>query len=873
MQIFVRVFIYLAPCSYETEERQLLMNKKAKFAFAMASILVLAACGGESKSEGYQTPPAARDPEKPGIVSPLADGVFDFTEEEYETKLDILAALESFALKNHLAGIPLYDDASYERFSERITLKSDEYITNYGFGVGESTIDPDGIMCDGPINESVAAWKSYFHGYTSTDSGTFNYWDSTGADVADRASMVSGTYYEVEMTPNKDDYMWVAGLAKQDEPIMLKRVGEGSSQHLEVETDSSVKSSKYWRVPLKTGEDGIVYNVPETSRWKDKYRGRGVELQDYITPFKAMFDNNFARATGFGDDSSGFEGVLDYIYSTKHTKENWDALGVGIQINEAEGAIDFTFITPKTVNSARTNLSGSLLSPVPSEFLTDIGGAGNYGKQTKPADSDWTKGMDNIISCGAYIPEYWETGKKLVYTKNDLYFDKDRYSFAGVTEDVFEGTNADKAAYAAFKNNQLDEVTIPVSEIKNDYNKPTVHHTKGSTVLKLNVNSTTEAEWEYFFGEEGTVYKHSKTQYWDSKPLMHNEYFLDGVYYSINRLELSQLSGRNPALSYLSGAYTQDPDGKKMYRDSPQGKSVLAEIIEQSDEYGHNDSVAQDAFEQAIRWGYQNGELEIDSEYEISCIWRYQDTIDNLGDYIKSYVEDNFNAVGKKYGISLVWNNEVAGTQYTDCYTRMDHGEFDFAEGAITGNVLNPLDFMSTICTNDLAQGFCLNWGHPTEKVYEEDPLVYGGYSWSYDALYKAANSAAVVSKGVNREIASNPRLEAAEGGGISLVVDYPEITDENGRLLIEFSARNGGIFGSADGSFSSGYYASNPTFEVSNGSCYYTVKKSDVDLVKRTTQNCAYFLVQVELVYTFNGKVNNKTIYATASAEELGLN
>ena len=854
------------------------MKKTAKFAFALATLLTLASCGetSNSKSGGqggdYSTPPAPQVDPRPGIVKPLADGVFDYTTEDYETRLDILATLESYALKNHLAGIPLYDDASYERFSERITLKSDTYITNYGFGVGESEIDPTGIMCDGQIDESVDAWKSYFHGYTSVDSGTFNYWDSTGADVADRASMISGTYYEVEMTESKDDYKWGAGLAKQDEPIMLKKVGEGADQHFEVETDPNVKASQYWRVPLKTGADGVVYNVPDTSRWVSKYRNRGVALEDYITPFKAMFDNNFSRATGFGDDSSGFVGVLDYIYSSSKTQATWDALGVGIKLNEAEGAIDFSFITAKTVNSARTNLSGSLMSPVPAEFLTDIGGAGNYGKQAASPDKDWTKGLDNIISCGAYIPEYWETGAKLVYKKNPLYYDAARYHFDGVTEVVFEGQNSDRAAYQAFKQNQLDEVTIPVSEIKNDYNKPTVHHTKGSTVLKLNVNSTTEEEWEYFFGENGKVFQHAKNEYWDNKPLMHNEYFLDGVYYSIDRAELSRLSGRNPALSYLSDAYTQDPDGKAMYRDSVQGKSVLTEIIANSDEYGHSDSVAQAAFEQAIRYGYQQGELETDSEYEVSCLWRYQDTIDNLGDYIKNYVEKNFNAVGEKYGISLVWENKVAGTQYTDCYTRMDHGEYDFAEGAISGNVLNPLEFMSTICSNDLAQGFCLNWGHPTEKVFEDDPLVYDNMSWSYDALYSAANSSAVVVNGVTTPIASNARLEADGKGGISLVVDYPEITDDDGRLLIEFSVKNGGIFGSADGSFESGFYATNPTFEVANGSCYYTIRKSDVDMVKRAVPGCAYYLVQVELFYTFNGKTSKKTIYASATAQSLGL-
>ncbi|MCR5490755.1 MAG: hypothetical protein K6F32_01325 [Bacilli bacterium] len=872
------------------------MKNKTNFVFALAGVLLLAACGqtatSSTESKGGATSSAAggssasggdgecpagiswSDPGYyPGTQNPLADGVFDYTEADYEEKLDILAALENYALRNHLAGIPLYDDSSYQRFSDRITLPTTKYITNYGFGVGEATIDADGKMNDAVISESKSEWKSYFHGYTSTDSGTFNYWNSTGADVADRYSMVAATYYEVEMNDTKTDYQWTAGLAKQAEPIQLKRVGTGADATLEVETDSSVKTSLYWRVPLKTGDDGIVYNVADTSKWATKYRGRKVELEDYITPYKAMFDNRLARATGFGDDASGFKGVLDYIYGGK----DWSS--VGIQLNEAEGAIDFTFNTAKTMKAARTSLGSSLASPVPQEFLDDIGGVGNYGKHGDAVNGDHTTGLDNIISCGVYIPEYWETDKRLVFKKNDLYYDKDRYHFDGVTEDVFAGASADTAAYQAFLNNQLDEVTIPVKYVKDDHNKPKVYHTQGSTILKLNINSTTEDEWEYYFGTEGTVYKHTKTEYYPVKPLMSNEFFLDGVYYSIDRAQLAEISGKNHALGYLSDAYTQDPDGEEMYRNTAQGKSVLQDIIDQSDEYGHNDSIAQDAFKMALRKGWDEGYIECGEEYEVTCLWRYQDTINNLGDYIKGYVEDNFNAAAKSLGFegtTLTWINKVAGTQYTDCYTKMDHGEFDFAEGAISGNVLNPLNFMNTVCTNELAQGFCLNWGHPTEKVFADDPIVYNDMAWSYDALFKAATSTAVVVEGVNEEIARNARLEPAENGGISLVVDYPEIMDDDGHLLIEFSASEGGIFGSADGTFTSGYYASNPQMEAANGSFYYTVNADDVkrvqNYVAKQGGECNYYLIQCELAYTFGEKTFYKSIYATASAAELGL-
>ena len=64
--------------------------------------------------------------------NPLANGVYDWTEKpadmsqsdwvDYQSNL--LYKMEDYAMRHHLAGIPLYDDASLELFSPRITLAS-----------------------------------------------------------------------------------------------------------------------------------------------------------------------------------------------------------------------------------------------------------------------------------------------------------------------------------------------------------------------------------------------------------------------------------------------------------------------------------------------------------------------------------------------------------------------------------------------------------------------------------------------------------------------------------------------------------------------------------------------------------------------------
>ncbi len=847
------------------------MKKIMKIGFPLLlATLTLAACNGgneESSNGGSSSSESAH------YAGKRATGVYDFTTASYEERLNILGNLESYALKNHLAGIPLYDDSSSEQFSQRVfnNLPSKEYITNFGFGTGLADFKGSRMMYNGEIKEDKTEWKDYFHSYTSLDSGTFNYWNSTGSDVADRHSMISSGYFEVDMNDAKNDYKWVAGLSKTDAPIMLDSKGN------EV-TDTDGKSSKYWRVKLKTGADGIKYAVPSTSSHYAEFNGKGVELADYLTPFKVMLDNRFVRASELGQDSSGFEGVMEYMYGSK----DWSK--VGIQVNESQGSLDFTFITPKTMNYARTTLSSSLYSPVPSSFIDAIGGASNFGKRS--ASTDATKCLENIISCGPYVPTWWEDGKVLAYAKNDLYYNTGKYHFAGMTEVVFSGSTADKQAYQAFLNNELDEVTIPTGELTNHGNDPTVLKTKGSTVIKLNVNSCTKEEWEYYFGENGTIYKHNADNYWAVKPIMSNDDFLTGCYFAINREQLANTAGRTAALGYLSNAYTQDPDAKEFWRDTKQGKAVLAPYIESAgnNQYGYSTATAQTLFKRCIEDMLASGKMKRGQSIKLTGIYRYQDTIDNIGKWVKKYIEDAFNAVGKDYDVTLTINLEVGGTQYTDTYTKMDHGEYDFAEGAISGNVLNPLEFMNTCATDDLAQGFCLNWGDITANLNEEDPIIYNDEAWSYDALWSAANASTVVSQGVVTPIAGNVKLEANDDGAtIDMTAVYPDMTDDNGNDIFTFKVSDVAITTAESVSALTYIYSvSGVETESANGELRIKVKVKDVNSrakenAKSTKAQQNVFYMQCTLEYSYEDASGNtlnkyKQIYAYANMTDLGL-
>ena len=77
------------------------------------------------------------------------------------------------------------------------------------------------------------------------------------------------------------------------------------------------------------------------------FKGQEVALEDYLTPFKSMLDGELFRSTDLGSLTSGFTGVQEYLAEVQAGKSpSWD-LVTGIQLNEAEGAIDFEFNSPK----------------------------------------------------------------------------------------------------------------------------------------------------------------------------------------------------------------------------------------------------------------------------------------------------------------------------------------------------------------------------------------------------------------------------------------------------------------------------------------------------------------------------------------------
>jgi ABC-type oligopeptide transport system substrate-binding subunit len=697
-------------------------NRKVSLLTTFAA-LVLVACGDTSSLPSSSTPSsssstptssASTSTSEAPAISP-ANGLLSYTAASYEEKAKIIGALEKYAQDNYMTGIPLYDSGGLVMYANRLSIPSNVFIPNFGFGVGEGTILSP-MTAD---QEPEAAYRRYYHTWTNVNTGTINYMNSQTATVADFYNLFSGAYYTTRLNSAKDNYEWVNELATA-RPIALN-------------ADANGLATK-WKVPVRVGGN-LVYSTLSTDSAITPFNGRAVAKEDYLTPFKLMLNNRWFRATDLGSATGGFVGVAAYLAAIA-AGQTPDFSTVGIKLSETENAIEFEFNQKQTSFFALYNLSSSLFSPIPETFITAIGGAAEYGKPSRA--------VDTVLSVGVYTVEKWEDQKQFVFKKNPAYINAGAYNFEGIKYAFVADANT---AFNEFLSGKLDAVGIPTAQVANYKTDPRTRKTLGAAVFKLNVNATTADRWEELFGVNGSIAQTPINGYWDVKPLMSNKNFLDGLYFAINRTELATATARNPAQAFLSDAYMADPENAVSYRKSAPGLAAYADRSPST--LGFNRELAKTLFKAAgdelVTAGkYIRGTSVAPTTITLKVHHQVETRMNDERPYYASYIEDTFNEANT--GLRLVLDHYFTAGDPFAPYDAMAVGQFDIAMGTISGSTLNPLSFME-ILTSDNRTGFTLSWtGVDTAKLAPE--LVYDNKQWSFNALFEAAMGAAVVSNG-----------------------------------------------------------------------------------------------------------------------------
>lgn len=670
---------------------------------------------------------------------PLASGLQSFTALSMDEKTKILGLLEDYAVRNSISGIPMFENGGYQMFNDRVTLGTENYILGYGFG----TLAEGNITAD-LATENNTAWKRYYHTIMAANPNTLNYLNGDDSNISDVYGYIAAGYYTNFMNSTKDGYEWVPELAESAEMEPVPALDENG------------QASK-WRFEI---HKGLKYNT--LGEHADKYNDREVALEDFLTPYKLMFNqaNGLFRGAEAvkASGASYINGTKEYWDATKDANkgiaEDVDFSKVGVKVYEEGDKWYFEIEIGEKVTPfyARYYTSSSLYMPIPAEFITDIGGIDNYlGYNTDKTSSP----VDNSLSLGAYTLEKFED-TQIVYKKNPNYRYADtKYQIPGVHIHILTAAATDhEAGFREFLAGKTDASGIPQNYLDEFVSDPRTRTTLGDFVYKLNCNTLDAETWEYMFGEQGIITQTPKDQYYQVSPLMGNDHFVKGLSYALNRKLFAESKGYIASANFFSSNYLSDPEKGTSYNNTQAHKDALWSIVnEDTDEYGYSVALARDYFRMAL------DELEADglivpgtkekpTVLQITCTFYFASFEESMFKPVKQYWEEAFNDDSVSGGRYKVEFKFYAPSTTDIAYDNMMMGKYDIGFGGITGNPLNPLDFICTLSSTPvIAQGWTLNWGLDTAKA-TSDILVYNGHRWSFDALQTATQKAVVVSDG-----------------------------------------------------------------------------------------------------------------------------
>lgn len=711
---------------------------KKKMILLVSAVLLglpLTACGGKtgtssgtagsSGSSGADTSSSAGASSSTAVTG--ANGVLSYATASYDERATITSKLEKYAIDNFVGGLPMFDDGGTVLYNSRLSIPSDTYLPQVGFGVayGSTTADLSG--------ETVDAYKRYFHTFEAELPETFNGTNSSEATPDDMMGYYALPYYDVKIKSDASGYEWYNVLAKQD-PIALN-------------ADSTGMATK-WRVKLHANEEGYVYNTLSTNAAVKAFNGTKIQLADYLTPYKLCLDNIWYRSSDLGAATYGFTGVAQYVLDLQLGKTpSWDS--IGIQLNEAEGAIDFTFCAPKTPFYAKYNLANHYYSPIPSSYLEAIGGADKYGVVLDATNK--ISAVDTVLTVGPYTPELIDDSQML-FKKNDTSCVASLRHYAGYKEWIWGDTNTDATyAYNQYKAGKLDAVGVPHDYLTTEASNPECRHTIGTTSWALQLNTCTKAQWIQKFGTKGTVSKTAETDYWDVKPWMSNKNFLNGLYYALDRKTIADYRGCNPSQGLLGPGYLSDPINGVSYRSTAAGKSVLAD--RSPDTYGYSKSIAATYFKAAVSQLVASGDLtagtaEKPTTLHVNVMFMTAAHKTTWGAIICQNFQDAFNGAFSDGSYKLVCDATNPAKSYYVYYYATMIGQFDICFAGITGSAMDPVNIMEIYKSNN-SSGFTLSWG-PDTNVNDGKSLVYDNKTWSFDALWAASDHVVLAKDGTD---------------------------------------------------------------------------------------------------------------------------
>ena len=690
-----------------------------------------------------------------------------------QEKASLLGDTESWAMKNHLLGVPIFGNGSWTLINPRIKLPTNgTYVINYGFGTAREGKITSDLTADAEPNE---AYRKYFHdGLSDGVTEGLNPFDSNNSLSSDFISQLSGSLYGQRLVKDgnggyKAEYEWYSSMAESEpEPLNF---------------DSETNTATKWRIKVRN-DNNMVYHTLSDKSVKgtaiSSFEGKKITAKDFVDSYQAML-NGMNKYSYAGQYVSRFVGGEAYNKATADKKvfsdaDNTEFKKVGIKLID-DTTIEFEFKSTMTKFDVMMQLS---LSPMNVDFyklVTDYNGTfkpQNYGKNIEAFD---LTPKDSLLSSGAYSLKTFDSGtgtdREIVLKRNDNFIDRvlennDKYEVYAIEGYVYKINTAWKddagitMMYQEYLSNKLDTASIP-SDQKSQWegSKPGKYITGSTSTTQLQVNSTTVQRWQEVFGANGSNWKNQSSYTYDAtkanayqhKPVMSNMDFLDGIYFAIDRASLANDLMVTPSCDWLAEAYVMDISSNVSYSKTAAHARAMKDWSPKT--YGYNRAVAQQKFKKAMDdlttgGKYTRGTKENPKTVTINMQLAADSQKKNWGSKVEAFIEDAFNSANADYGYKLDVNILPAPTKTSDIYAILASGCYDLCWGGITGGTGDAFG-MTGVYVDSFDYGLQMSVGVSTDADTGEGGIIHDGYSYSMHAIFLAVESgeSVVVENGV----------------------------------------------------------------------------------------------------------------------------
>lgn len=623
----------------------------------------------------------------------IAANTGEFANANYNTQLFILSKMEGYLLNNFIS-IPIYSNAGFVIFSDRMVTPVDHSLPVMGFDIIHGSMTtPDAGTTD----------QYTYRTYETASPKTLNHLQSDSSVESDQQAYFEGSLFEFILNDTKDGYRLVPSMAAQEPTPGTFEPGTEASKEWTI----TIRQDLKWSNGEAITADDFLYTYKMVLDPKlQNIRANYFYGQDFpiVGAEEYYKQGQFKSCTKGGEDITNDVEDAEDCTTQGGTVENWPSNvswdTVGLE-KVSDYSWKFTLKSSKTAWDVKYLMGDMLYAPV-YETLFEA------GMNADRTETNYGTSLDTIMSSGPYKLTYWEDGKELRFEKNEYYFNKDAYNFTGVKTLIVQDANA---ALLLFKNGELDQTAIPSSEYENYKNDPRMKRVPGATVFRLQMNYGDQDLLDSMNGGEDGSHG------WIAKPILQDINFRAALYYSVDRNTLSKyvLKTTDPAQAFFSSAYAYDPENGTIYRDSEMGESVIDGLSPET--YGYAPSTAADLYVQALTDLKAKNQLPADNKIQLEIALFSGATQDALGAWLESSLEALFNNAVKNTEFSNIsFDLVIKHYPGMDVYYQAQMpAKFDLALGGISGSTLDPLSYLDVFCS-DNRSGLFLNWGLDTSK-------------------------------------------------------------------------------------------------------------------------------------------------------------